>query len=88
MNAATHHYARLQRIAVQPTLQNQTLGSQLLHLDNKLGETQQFDHLCASFAASDNILQILVTPPTYKYYVLEFKKIKAADNILLLLTYL
>ena len=57
INAGTQRYARIQRIAVQPTLQNQALGSQLLTWTIEWAKQQQFDHLCASFAASDNILR-------------------------------
>ena len=56
-NAATHSFARIQRIAVQPTLQKKRLGSQLLQWIINWAATQQFDHLSASFAASDNLLQ-------------------------------
>jgi len=56
-NAATHSFARIQRIAVQPKLQRKQLGSQLLQWIINWAATQQFDHLSASFAASDNLLQ-------------------------------
>ncbi|WP_243836950.1 GNAT family N-acetyltransferase [Psychromonas algicola] len=57
IEAGSQRYARLQRIAIQPTLQNKTLGSQLLTWIINWAKQQQFDHLCASFAASDNILR-------------------------------
>ena len=57
INAGTQGYARIQRIAIQPTQQNKTLGSQLLAWIIKWAKQQQFDHLCASFAANDNILR-------------------------------
>jgi len=57
IEAGTHHYARLQRIAIQPALQNNTLGSQLLTWIRDWATQQQFDHLCASFAANEKILR-------------------------------
>jgi len=54
--AATHRYARIQRIAVQPHLQGQTLGSQLIDWVVDWAKQQQFDHLCASFAANERLL--------------------------------
>lgn len=57
IEAGTQRYARLQRIAIQPTLQNQTLGSQLLSKVIDWAKQQQFDHFSVSFAASDNILR-------------------------------
>ena len=56
-NAATQRYARIQRIAVQPTLQKQQLGSQLLTWIIDWAATQQFDHISASFAGSDDLLR-------------------------------
>ena len=55
--AATQRFARIQRIAVQPTLQQQSYGSQLLNWIVDWATTQAFDHLCASFAGSDYLLR-------------------------------
>ncbi|WP_409440230.1 GNAT family N-acetyltransferase [Psychromonas sp. GE-S-Ul-11] len=54
--AGMHSYARIQRIAVQPHLQDKTLGSQLIDWVTNWAIQQQFDHLCASFAASEKLL--------------------------------
>ena len=56
-NASTHSFARIQRIAVQPMLQRKQLGSKLLQWIINWAATQQFDHLSASFAASEYLLQ-------------------------------
>ena len=56
-HAAMQTYARIQRIAVQPSLQNQSFGSQLLSWVINWAKQQSFDHLSASFAASDNLLR-------------------------------
>jgi tRNA(Met) cytidine acetyltransferase len=55
--AAMQTYARIKRIAVQPSLQNQSVGSQLLTWTIKWSKTQRFDHICASFSASDDLLR-------------------------------
>jgi len=56
-NAATQRYARIQRIAVQPALQKQQFGSQLLTWIIDWATEQQFDHISASFAGSDYLLR-------------------------------
>jgi tRNA(Met) cytidine acetyltransferase len=55
--AAMQTYARIKRIAVQPSLQNLSLGSKLLTWSINWANAQQFDHLCASFSASDDLLR-------------------------------
>jgi tRNA(Met) cytidine acetyltransferase len=57
VKAGTHQFARIQRIAIQPSLQNKSLGSKLLEWVTHWAKEQQFDHLCASFAASEPILR-------------------------------
>lgn len=54
--AAQHRYARIQRIAIQPQCQQQGLGKLFIsHLKNWAKE-EQFDHLCASFGATADLL--------------------------------
>jgi tRNA(Met) cytidine acetyltransferase len=54
--AAALRYARIQRIAIHPSLQNHGLGKQFVeYLTHWAGE-QQFDHLCASFGATAALL--------------------------------
>lgn len=55
--AAMQTYARIKRIAVQPSLQNLSLGSQLLTWSINWTKKQSFDHLCVSFSASDDLLR-------------------------------
>ncbi len=55
--AATQRFARIQRIAVQPDLQQQSFGSQLLNWIVDWATTHAFDHLSASFAGSDYLLR-------------------------------
>ena len=55
--AGEHRYARIQRIAIQPALQHQGLGSQLVTWVIDWATQQQFDHVSASFAASDDLLR-------------------------------
>ena len=59
--AGEHRYARIQRIAIQPALQHQGLGSQLVTWIIDWATQQQFDHVCASFAASDDLLRFWFT---------------------------
>lgn len=54
--AATFRYARIQRIAIHPTLQNLGLGRQFISHLAKWAEESQFDHLCASFGATAELL--------------------------------
>ena len=55
--AATHRYARIQRIAVQPSLQKKGLGSRLLNWIISWAKDQQFDHISASFGGTASLLQ-------------------------------
>ena len=54
--AATHKYARIQRIATHPVIQQQGLGKLFLDKITDWATTQQFDHLCASFGATAELL--------------------------------
>ncbi|MEL0628511.1 GNAT family N-acetyltransferase [Psychromonas aquatilis] len=55
--AAMQKFARVQRIAVQPILQNQQLGSRLLSWAIAWARQQQFDHISASFAGSEQLIR-------------------------------
>lgn len=55
-NAATHKYARIQRIATHPMLQQQGLGKLFIEKITTWATEQQFDHLCASFGATTELL--------------------------------
>lgn len=55
--AAMQKFARVQRIAVQPALQNQQLGSQLLDWTINWAKQQQFDHISASFAGNEQLIR-------------------------------
>lgn len=57
LNAASHKYARIQRIAVHPAIQQQGLGKLFIEKITAWAETKQFDHLCASFGATDELLK-------------------------------
>lgn len=57
IQAATHKYARIQRIAVQPTLQNNLIGTLLIRWIKNWAIEMKFDHLSASFAGSDELLK-------------------------------
>jgi len=59
--AAEHRYARIQRIAIQPALQHQGLGSQLVTWIIDWATQQSCDHVSASFAASDDLLRFWFT---------------------------
>lgn len=54
--AASFRYARLQRIAIHPTLQNLGLGKKFICQLSDWAEQQKFDHLCASFGATAELL--------------------------------
>lgn len=55
-SAATHLFARVQRIAIHPALHNQGLGTQfMLYLIN-WAEQRQYDHISASFGATADLL--------------------------------
>ncbi|MCP4320725.1 MAG: tRNA(Met) cytidine acetyltransferase, partial [Alteromonadales bacterium] len=54
--AATHSYARIQRIATHPSIQQQGLGKLFIDKIIDWATAQQFDHLCASFGATDQLL--------------------------------
>lgn len=55
--AATHNYARIQRIATHPALQQQGLGKLFIDKITAWAITEQFDHLCASFGATAQLLK-------------------------------
>ncbi|GLS90513.1 tRNA(Met) cytidine acetyltransferase TmcA [Psychromonas marina] len=55
--AATHKYARIQRIAIHPAIQQQGLGKHFIDKLTYWAGSQQFDHLCASFGASAELLK-------------------------------
>lgn len=55
--AATHKYARIQRIAIHPTLQQQGLGKLFIDKLFDWANAKQFDHLCASFGATAELLR-------------------------------
>ncbi|WP_033422103.1 tRNA(Met) cytidine acetyltransferase TmcA [Psychromonas hadalis] len=57
IDAAAHKYARIQRIATHPTVQRQGLGKLFIEKITAWAKTQQFDHLCASFGATDELLK-------------------------------
>ena len=54
--AATSRYARIQRIAIHPALQHLGLGKQFINHLAKWAKDTQFDHLCASFGATAELL--------------------------------
>ncbi|MEI6896870.1 MAG: GNAT family N-acetyltransferase [Psychromonas sp.] len=54
--AATHKYARIQRIATHPEIQKQGLGKIFLTKITAWATENQFDHLCASFGATAQLL--------------------------------
>tara|TARA_R110001583_G_scaffold51161_12_gene159830 strand:- start:19102 stop:20973 length:1872 start_codon:yes stop_codon:yes gene_type:complete len=54
--AATHKYARIQRIATHPALQQQGLGKVFIERITHWAKAQQCDHLCASFGATAELL--------------------------------
>jgi len=55
-DAATHKYARIQRIATHPALQQQGLGKLFIDEIIYWATAQKFDHLCASFGATEQLL--------------------------------
>jgi tRNA(Met) cytidine acetyltransferase len=54
--AASHKYARIQRIATHPAIQQQGLGKIFIEKIKAWSKEQQFDHLCASFGATAELL--------------------------------
>ena len=54
--AGSFRYARIQRIAIHPALQNLGLGKQFINHLARWAENCQFDHLCASFGATADLL--------------------------------
>ncbi len=54
--AALHQYARVQRIAVQPQLQQQGLGKKLIEHIEEYCRDNQVDHLCSSFGATPELI--------------------------------
>jgi len=57
IDAATHRYARIQRIATHPSLQQQGLGKLFIKKISEWANKQNFDHLCASFGATEPLLR-------------------------------
>jgi len=55
--AATHRFARIQRIATHPALQQQGLGKRFVEEITDWAREEQFDHICASFGATEQLLQ-------------------------------
>ncbi len=56
-DAAMQKYARIQRIATHPALQQQGLGKFFMLKITDWAMAQQFDHLCASFGATAELLR-------------------------------
>lgn len=54
--AASHKYARIQRIATHPEIQQQGLGKLFIQHIINWAIKEQFDHLCASFGATAELL--------------------------------
>ncbi|WP_028862259.1 tRNA(Met) cytidine acetyltransferase TmcA [Psychromonas aquimarina] len=54
--AACESYARIQRIAVHPECQHQGLGKLFISRLINWAECSQFDHICASFGATADLL--------------------------------
>ncbi|AGH80146.1 ATPase [Psychromonas sp. CNPT3] len=54
--AATHRYARIQRIAIHPTLQGQGLGHVFVQKIKDWAIQENMDHLCAAFGATQQLL--------------------------------
>lgn len=57
LEAANQRYARIQRIAVDPSLQQHTLGSTFLNNLITWAKQQDYDHISASFGATDYLLR-------------------------------
>ncbi|WP_413700961.1 GNAT family N-acetyltransferase [Psychromonas sp. KJ10-10] len=55
--ATTHKYARIQRIATHPAIQQQGLGKLFIQQIKDWAVKEQFDHLCASFGATLELLR-------------------------------
>jgi len=56
-HAATHRYARIQRIATHPAIQQQGVGKLFINEITQWATSKQFDHLSASFGASEQLLR-------------------------------
>ncbi|MFT6927943.1 MAG: tRNA(Met) cytidine acetyltransferase [Psychromonas sp.] len=54
--AASHSYARIQRIAIHPDCQNNGIGKQFIKYLIDWAKEQAFDHLCVSYGATANLL--------------------------------
>jgi tRNA(Met) cytidine acetyltransferase len=54
--AASHSYARIQRIAIHPDCQNKGVGKQFINHLIDWTKKQAFDHLCTSFGATADLL--------------------------------
>lgn len=57
LQAANQRYARIQRIAVHPSIQQHTLGSLFLNKLITWAKQQDYDHISASFGATDYLLR-------------------------------
>lgn len=55
--AALHRYARVQRIATHPALQQQGLGTLFINEIKSWAQNANFDHLSASFGATEPLLR-------------------------------
>lgn len=55
IDAATLRYARIQRIAIHPKLQNLGLGKQFVAYINVWAKNAQFDNFCVSFGATQEL---------------------------------
>lgn len=56
IKAAQQRYARIQRIAIHPSCQDQGLGKLFITHIQEWAHTQHFDHCCASFSATAPLL--------------------------------
>lgn len=54
--AASHSYARIQRIAIHPNCQNSGIGKQFIKHLIDWAKKQAFDHLCVSYGATADLL--------------------------------
>lgn len=53
--AAIHKYARIQRVAIHPLIQQQGLGTLFIEKISHWAETKRFDHLCSAFGATTEL---------------------------------
>jgi len=54
--AASHSYARIQRIAIHPNCQNMGIGKLFIKHLIDWAKKEKFDHICASFGATADLL--------------------------------